>query len=106
MSISEIHVSFARANSAQFRLMFGPLLARKREFPPLQVAAESSFALVHAAARAHDAEGGSELALLCWSFAHGLSNLLIDGAFDGLPMQLPAVSVLTRQLAQRVLMCG
>ena len=52
----------------------------------------------------HDAKGGSELALLCWSFAHALSNLLIDGAFDGLPMALPAASVLTRQLAQRVLL--
>ena len=106
LQIADIYVSSARANPAQFRLMFGPLLARKREFPPLQVAAESSFGLVHAAARAHDAEGGSELALLCWSFAHGLSNLLIDGAFDGLPMELPAASVLTRRLAQRVLQLG
>ena len=103
LQIAEVYVSCARANPAQFRLMFGPLLARKREFPPLRVAAESSFALVHAAAHAHDAEGGSELALLCWSFTHGLSNLLIDGAFDGLPMELPAASILTRQLAQRVL---
>ncbi len=104
LQIADIYVSCARSNPAQFRLMFGPLLARKREFRPLQVAAESAFGLVHAAARAHDVKGGSELALLCWSFAHGLSNLLIDGAFDGLPMELPAASVLTRQLAQRVLM--
>ena len=104
LQIADVYVSCARAKPAQFRLMFGPLLARKREFPPLQVAAESAFGLVHEAARAHDATGGSELALLCWSFAHGLSNLLIDGAFDGLPMELPAASVLTRQLAQRVLM--
>ena len=103
LQIADVYVSCARANPAQFRLMFGPLLARKREFPPLQLAAESSFGLVHAAACAHDAEGGSELALLCWSFTHGLSNLLIDGAFDGLPMELPAASVLTRRLAQRVL---
>ncbi len=104
LQIAEIYVSSARANPAQFRLMFGPLLARKTEFPPLKVAAESAFGLVHAAARAHDAKNGSELALVCWSFAHGLSNLLIDGAFDGLPMELPAANVLTRQLAQRVLM--
>ena len=103
LQIADVYVGCARANPAQFRLMFGPLLARKREFPPLQVAAESAFGLVHAAARAYDAKGGSELALLCWSFSHGLSNLLIDGAFDGLPMELPAASVLTRQLAQRVL---
>jgi AcrR family transcriptional regulator len=104
LQIADIYVSCARANPAQFRLMFGPLLARKREFLPLQVAAESAFGLVHEAARAHDPTGGSELALLCWSFSHGLANLLIDGAFDGLPMELPAASVLTRRLAQRVLM--
>ena len=103
LQIADVYVSCARANPALFRLMFGPLLARKREFPPLKVAAESAFGMVRAAACAHDARGGSELALLCWSFAHGLSNLLIDGAFDGLPMELPAASVLTRQLAQRVL---
>ena len=103
LQIADIYVSCARANPAQFRLMFGPLLARKGEFPTLKVAAECAFGLVHAAAHAHDAKGGSELALVCWSFSHGLSNLLIDGAFDGLPMELPAASVLTRQLAQRVL---
>ena len=104
LQIADIYVNCARANPAQFRLMFGPLLARKREFPPLQVAAESAFGFVHAAACAHDAKAGSELALVCWSFTHGLSNLLIDGAFDGLPMELPAASVLSRQLAQRVLL--
>ncbi len=104
LQIADIYVSCARANPAQFRLMFGPLLARKQEFPPLKVAAESAFGVVRVAACAHDPKGGPELALLCWSFAHGLSNLLIDGAFDGLPMELPAASVLTRQLAQRALM--
>ena len=79
------------------------VVAALGEFPTLKVAAECAFGLVHAAAHAHDAKGGSELALVCWSFSHGLSNLLIDGAFDGLPMELPAASVLTRQLAQRVL---
>ena len=34
----------------------------------------------------------------------GLSNLLIDGTFDGLPMELPNASVLTRQWAQRMLL--
>ena len=104
LQIADIYVSCARANPAQFRLMFGPLLARKREFPPLQLAAEAAFGVLHAAACAHDAVRGQELALAGWSLSHGLSNLLIDGAFDGLPMELPAASVLTRQLAQRVLM--
>jgi uncharacterized protein YggL (DUF469 family) len=47
-----------------------------------------------AASTALDAGRGPELALLGWSLAHGLSNLLIDGAFDGLPMELPAGATL------------
>jgi AcrR family transcriptional regulator len=103
LQISEAYVNCARANPAQFRLMFGPLLARKREYPALQVAAESAFGCLLAAATAHDPENGAELALVGWSLAHGLSNLLIDGALDGLPMQLPAATVLARQLGQRAL---
>jgi AcrR family transcriptional regulator len=103
LQISEAYVNCARANPAQFRLMFGPLLARKRDYPALQVAAERAFGCVLAAATAHDPENGAELALVGWSLAHGLSNLLIDGALDGLPMQLPAATVLARQLAQRAM---
>lgn len=103
LQICEAYVNCARAQPAQFRLMFGPLLARKREYPALQVAAERGFGQLHAAACAHDPAGGPELALVGWSLAHGLSNLLIDGVLDGLPMQLPAATVLTRQLALRAM---
>ena len=34
---------------------------------------------------------------------HGLSNLLIDGVFDGMPMQLPDAATLARQLTERAL---
>ncbi len=103
LQICEAYVNCARSHPAQFRLMFGPLLSRKSRFPAMRDAAEHSFGILLAAACAHDPKGGPELALIGWSLAHGLSNLLIDGAFDGLPMQLPAATVLTRQLAQRVI---
>lgn len=103
LQITEAYVNCARANPAQFRLMFGPLLARKREYPALQAAAERAFGYPLAAATAYDPEHGAELALVGWSLSHGLSNLLIDGALDGLPMQLPAATVLARQLARRAM---
>jgi len=103
LQICEAYVNCARAHPAQFRLMFGPLLARKHEFPALKTAAEGAFAQLLAASTALDAARGPELALLGWSLAHGLSNLLIDGAFDGLPMELPAGATLARQLAARAL---
>ena len=101
LQICEAYVNCARSHPAQFRLMFGPLLARKHEFPTLKAAAEGAFAQLLAASTALDAERGPELALLGWSLAHGLSNLLIDGAFDGLPMELPAGATLARQLAEK-----
>lgn len=103
LRICEAYVTCARAHPAQFRLMFGPLLSRKREFPELKDAAESSFAAVVEASCALDPERGQELALLGWSLAHGLSNLLIDGAFDHLPMDLPSASALARQLGERAI---
>ncbi|WP_347269050.1 TetR/AcrR family transcriptional regulator [Paracoccus sp. (in: a-proteobacteria)] len=99
LQICEAYVDCARTHPAQFRLMFGALLARKHEFPTLKAAADGAFAQLLAASTGLDAERGPDVALLGWSLAHGLSNLLIDGAFDGLPMELPAGPTLARRLA-------
>ncbi len=102
LQICEAYVRCARARPAHFRLMFGPLLARKRDFPAMQLASERAFGLLLAAACSHDPKNGPELALCGWSLAHGLSHLLIDGAFDQLPMRVPPPDTLTRRLAERV----
>jgi AcrR family transcriptional regulator len=102
LQICEAYVCCARANPAQFRLMFGPLLAVKRDYPAMQIASERAFGILLAAACSHDPNNGPELALCGWSLAHGLSNLLIDGAFDQLPMQVPAANLLARRLAERI----
>src|SRR5258705_504354 len=76
-----------RAHPDRFRLMFGPLLASKDDHPALKNAAQRAFGFVLAAANAHDKKDGASLALAGWSLAHGLSHLMIDGAFEGLPMK-------------------
>jgi hypothetical protein len=43
------------------------------------------------------------LALTGWSLAHGLSHLLLDQAFAGLPVELPEPELLVRQLSELVL---
>ena len=86
-----------------FFLMFGPLLVHKREYPAMQAASERAFGVLLAAACAHDEKNGPELALCGWSLAHGLSNLIIDGAFTGLPMKVHNPDRLPRQLTLRVL---
>jgi AcrR family transcriptional regulator len=104
LGVSHAYVASARAQPARFRLMFGPLLAAKHEHPAFKAAAERAFGFVLAAATAHDPKRGPQLALAGWSLAHGLANLLIDGAFEGMPMmknQDP--DQLARRLAERLL---
>ena len=86
LDIGEAYVREALAHPAQFRLMFGPMLARKAGHPGLQRAAERAFTVLLEAATRHAPERGLELALAGWSLSHGAANLAIDGAFGGLPI--------------------
>jgi len=103
IDICEVYVEFARARPAQFRLMFGPMLAQKSRYPDLKQAAEGAFQVLVTAATAFDAARGPELALTGWSLAHGLANLAIDEAFTDLPISVPEPSVLARAMAARML---
>jgi len=96
LDIAQAYVREALAHPAQFRLMFGPMLARKAEHAGLQAAAERSFGVLLAASRAYAPERGLELALAGWSLSHGTANLAIDGALSDLPIP-PADA---RRLAQ------
>jgi len=96
LDIGEAYVREALAHPAQFRLMFGPLLARKAEHPGLQRAAEHAFLVLLEAATRFSPDRGLEIALAGWSLSHGAANLAIDGAFGGLP--LPAAQA--RRLAR------
>jgi AcrR family transcriptional regulator len=86
LDIGEAYVREALAHPAQFRLMFGPMLARKAEHPGLQRAAARAFTVLLHAAERHAPQGALELALAGWSLSHGAAHLAIDGAFGGLPI--------------------
>lgn len=103
VDICEVYVEFARARPAQFRLMFGPMLAQKSRYPDLKQAAEGAFHVLVTAATAFDVARGPELALTGWSLAHGLANLAIDQAFTDLPVAVTEPSVLARAMAARML---
>jgi AcrR family transcriptional regulator len=103
LAICEAYVALARRHPAQFRLMFGPMLARKREHAGLKQAADRAFDVLLRAACACDPDEGPLLALTGWSLAHGLANLLIDGAFDALPMPVPTGKQLARRMAEHLL---
>ncbi len=102
LRVAQAYVEQALANPERFRLMFGPLLARKQEHPALKAAAERAFGFVLAAAQAHDPQGGARLALAGWSLSHGLAHLAIDGALDGMPLKKAKPGKLARELAERI----
>ena len=102
LRVAQAYVECARAQPERFRLMFGPLLASKDEHPGLKDAAQRAFGFVLAAAYAHDKKHGASLALAGWSLAHGLSHLMIDGAFEGLPMKKQNPDTLARKLSERM----
>lgn len=103
VAICETYVAFACARPGRFRLMFGPLFARKAQFPELLHAAEDAFHVLMRCATAFAPEGGPALALTGWSVAHGLANLVIDGALQDLPIEPPPVDQIARMIALQVL---
>lgn len=102
LRVADAYVACARTQPERFRLMFGSLLASKEEHPKLKDAAQRAFGFVLAAARAHDKKDGGDLALAGWSLAHGLSHLMIDGAFEGLPLKKQDPDTLARKLSERL----
>lgn len=103
LQIAQAYVGCAQAQPARFRLMFAPQLSQVGLYPALQAASHRAFGFLMAAACAHDPVKGPELALCGWSLSHGLSNLLIDGAFDTLPTPIVDTDALVRQLTARAL---
>ncbi len=105
LAIAAAYVDFARRRPARFRLMFGPVLASRRQHPGLDRAAEASFRVLLDAATRFDASAGPLIALTGWSLAHGLSHLSLDGAFAGLPLPgpLPEPVELVRLMCAMVL---
>lgn len=103
LRIGDVYVAHARAQPAHFRLMFGPLLSRKDEFPVLAEAARASFMQVQQAAERYAPGEGALVALTGWSLGHGFAHLAIDGALDGLPLPVRPAEALARRLHEWVL---
>jgi len=103
LRIGDVYVAHARAQPAHFRLMFGPLLSRKQEFPALALAARASFLQVLQAAERYAPGEGAVVALTGWSLGHGFAHLAIDGALDGLPVPVQPAQAMARHIHEWVL---
>lgn len=103
LRICEAYVAHAIAQPHEFRLMFGPLLARKAEFPDFARAARDAFEQVLSTAQRFAPGEAAAVALGGWSMAHGFAHLAIDGALEGLPVPVAPDAATARQLAASLL---
>ena len=103
VAMCRAYVGFAQAQPAMYRLMFGPLLSRKAEFPALEASAHRSLGVLMQQSARMDQTDALLLGLLGWSLSHGLSQLVIDRAFTELPMPVPPADELARLFAERLL---
>jgi AcrR family transcriptional regulator len=96
------YVKFAVLNAAHFRVMFGPEVADRTQFPSMAAAATEALMVQRACVVAcHEAgvlaegAGTDEVAIASWSFIHGLASLVVAG-------QLPADADAIAPLIDRV----
>ena len=79
------YVNFAQNHPAEYRVMFGPEIAQRDDFPELNETALSVFGLLHdAIARLQQARvlaNGDPglMSITVWATLHGLVMLLLDG---------------------------
>ncbi len=82
------YVRFGVENPAHFRVMMGPVVARRTEYPSLERVADASFGRL-LAVLAEGQQAGivaagelQDIGLAAWSFVHGLAALAIEGHLD------------------------
>jgi AcrR family transcriptional regulator len=79
------YVAFAVENPTHYRLMFGPRFLDFSRHPRLAETAREAFHQLEVTIRDGQQAGriqpgaSFDLALVCWSMAHGMSTLFIDG---------------------------
>ena len=84
-AIGRAYVSLALERPAHFKLMFRPELVKLDRFPETVLCADSSFEQLRLtvseaiAAGLGSPEEADAMVALCWSVAHGLAGLLLDG---------------------------
>jgi len=103
------YVTMARRNPELFKLMFGPTIPNRDEFPELVEAYEGSYGFIEEATRrllierrgaAEPDEVSLEVAS-AWATVHGLAILLIDGRLRPGEGAMPEEEELVRSVLRR-----
>lgn len=106
--IAFAYVRFAHAHPAEYRVMFGPEVARHAEFPDLRAESHGVLGFVGEGIRGLQAAGlvgpgdPAIMAVALWSMLHGLVMLSLDGQTDGVA---PSLEALVEETT-RLMMCG
>lgn len=88
VALGHAYVSFATSNPGRFRLMFGPLIREKLNYPDLLVSSAKSLEMIRGAVEQRREDVGATTgnveadAMAAWSIVHGLATLLIDSGFN------------------------
>jgi len=111
-AIAVTYVSFAVANPAQFRIMYGAEVATavSRGMPTLAAARDATHGTVTQTVAALQRVTGSDVdtldyALTAWALVHGLASLLVEGQMNRHPYQERTPRELT-ELVTRTLRRG
>jgi AcrR family transcriptional regulator len=94
LAIATAYVRFGVKHPAHYRLMFGPELAAKEQYPVLQQASDATFSALTGALERGQAAGAlrrgpvRDQAVAAWSLVHGLTSLLIDQRLSFLGISL------------------
>jgi len=105
------YVHFAVGHPGRFRLMFGPMIDCKENYPSLLQASMRSYDMIQTAVAARLTEIGTPYpnleasTMTAWALVHGLATLLIDGRFETGQMDKDAVDGLITH-ATRALQYG
>ncbi len=88
-NVATAYVKFAHAHPAEYRVMFGPELAKQDDLPALSATSSSVLGFVEHAIAALQRAGligagnPAAMAATTWSMLHGLVMLSLDGQLEG-----------------------
>lgn len=105
------YIIFAIEHAAHYRLMFGPELAGRLEFPELSQASKAAFSVMEDSLAECQRQGliqaGAvrDFALVAWSMVHGFAMLVVDGQFKNKGYSISKLDDLMKA-ATRVLVQG
>jgi len=97
--VGRAYIEFALHNRGLFRLMFGPILNERANYPALDQAAEGAFSRLRSLGAADGSPPKGEIGdLAAWGLIHGLSGLFLAGVLPEERVGLLAneIKILTR----------